>query len=159
MMKRTNDFGAARPFHGRRKAVSPVVGEVILIGIVVVLAGTLFYYISISQKQNPGFSVTVGATLDRVNTGNWTLSITHGKTNAIDTKLNILDPSTGAAKISEYLITPSGYFFFNDNNHNGAADAGDVILLNQTAGMIEPGLSVELVKADNLIYGPTRIPS
>jgi flagellin-like protein len=142
-----------------RKAVSPVVGEVILIGIVVVLTGSLVYFLAMSQNQNPGFSISVGATVEKTKAGNWTLSITNGKTNAIDTKLQIIDPSSGVAKLSETITTPSGYFFFNDNNQNGAADAGDVILLNQTAGIIEPGLSVELIKADNVIFGPVKIPS
>jgi hypothetical protein len=140
-------------------AVSPVVGEVILIGIVVVLTGSLLYYIAMSQNQNPGFSISVGATIEKNKDGNWTIAITNGKTNSIDTKIHIIDSSSGIAKLSETIINPSGYFFFNDNNQNGAVDAGDVILLNQTVGIIEAGLSVELVKADNIIFGPVKIPS
>ena len=146
-------------WHTSQNAVSPVVGEVILIGIVVVLTGSLLYYLAMSQNQNPGFSISVGATVEKTKVGNWTLSITNGKTNAIDTKLQIIDPSSGVAKLSETITTPNAYFYFNDNNQNGAADAGDVILLNQTVGIIEPGLSVELVKADNVIFGPVKIPS
>ena len=158
-MRKTLKGGVKRPLHRCQKAVSPVVGEVILIGIVVVLSGTMIYYIQSSQHQNPGFSVTVGATIDKNSQGNWTVSITNGKTNAIDTTLIIIDPSSGASKLSQGLTIPNFYFYFNDNNLNGACDAGDVILLNQTAGIVEPGLSVELVKADNIIYGPVKIPS
>jgi flagellin-like protein len=141
------------------KAVSPVVGEVILIGITVVLTGSLVYYLTNSQNQNPGMSISVGGTIERTSQGNWTIAITNGKTNAIDTTLNVLDASTGVAKFSQGLSTPNSYFFFNDNNQNGAADAGDVILLNQTVGTIEAGFSVELIKADNIIFGPVKIPS
>jgi flagellin-like protein len=140
-------------------AVSPVVGEVILIGITVVLTGSLVYYLANSHNENPGISISVGATIEKTKDGNWTLTITNGKTNAIDTKLHILDSSTGVAKLSEALTTPNAYFYFNDNNQNGAADAGDVILLNQTVGTIEAGFSVELIKADNIIFGPVKIPS
>jgi flagellin-like protein len=152
------DVVRKRPWNDH-KAVSPIVGEVILVGITVVLTGTLVYYLAMSQNQNPGMSISVGGTVEKTKEGNWTLSITNGKTNAINTLLHIIDASSGAAKLSEGLTVQNPYFYFNDNNQNGAADAGDVILLNQTAGIIEPGLSVELIKADNIIFGPVKIPS
>jgi len=141
------------------KAVSPIVGEVILVGITVVLTGTLVYYLANTHNENPGISISVGGTIEKTKEGNWTLSITNGKTNAINTLLHIIDPSSGVAKLSQGLTISNSYFYFNDNNQNGAADAGDVILLNQTAGIIEAGLSVELIKADNIIFGPVKIPS
>ena len=141
------------------KAVSPVVGEVILIGITVVLTGSLVYYIANLHNENLGMSISVGGALEKTKDGNWTLSITNGKTNAINTDLQIIDPSSGAARLSQPLTISSGYFFFNDNNLNGYVDAGDVILLNQTAGIVEAGLSLELIKGENIIYGPVKIPS
>ena len=142
-----------------RKAVSAVVGEVLLIGITVVLVGVLTYYLANTHNENLGMSISVGGTIEKTREGNWTLSITNGKTLAINTKLQIMDSSTGGARLSEVLTTSSGYFFLNDNNQNGYVDAGDIILLNQTAGMIEAGLTVELIKSDNIIFGPVKIPS
>jgi flagellin-like protein len=142
-----------------RWAVSPIVGEVILVGITVVLTGSLVYYLGNSQNQNPGMSISVGGTIEKTSQGNWTVTITSGKTNAIDTTLIILDASTGVAKLSQGLTVQNGYFYFNDNDGNGYANAGDIILLNQTAGTIEAGLKVELIKADNIIFGPVKIPS
>jgi hypothetical protein len=142
-----------------RNAVSAVVGEVLLIGITVVLVGVLTYYLANTHNENQGYSISVGGTLEKTKEGNWTLSIVNGKTNAIDTRIHVVDPSTGVAKFSLPLTVSNGYFYFNDNNLNGYVDGGDIILLNQTAGMIEAGLSLELIKSDNIIYGPVRIPS
>jgi len=142
-----------------RKAVSAIVGEVLLIGITVVLMGVLVYFLANTHKENLGGLIRIGGTLERTKQGNWTLDIINGKTNATNTKLQILDSSTGEAKLSEYMTASSGYFYLNDNNLDGYVDAGDIILLNQTAGIIEAGLSVELIKSDNIIFGPVTIPS
>lgn len=158
MPKKTRDLPRKRCWNDR-KAVSAVVGEVLLIGITVVLVGVLTYYLANSHNENLGMSISVGGALEKTKDGNWTLSITNGKTNAINTDVQIIDPSSGAARLSQSLTISSGYLFFNDNNLNGYVDAGDVILLNQTAGIVEAGLSLELIKGDNIIYGPVKIPS
>ena len=109
-----------------RKAVSAIVGEVLLIGITVVLMGVLVYFLGNSHNENPGISISIGGTIEKTKEGNWTLYITNGKTNAINTELHIVEASTGVAKLSQILTIPSGYFYFNDNNQNAAADAGRV---------------------------------
>lgn len=157
----TNNPMSMKPrcgFRRNRKAVSPIVAEVLMVSITIILAGSLIYYLSSSQNQNQNVAVPIGATLEKLPNGNWTLSVVNGKTLASNARLTIKDPATGAATVSNPITDQSWYFFYNDNNANNFLDAGDVILLNQTAGVIESGWKVEIVKQEGTLSGPLKIP-
>jgi hypothetical protein len=141
-----------------RKAVSVIVGEILMVSITIVLAGTLIIYLTSTQNQTDKIEVPLGATIEKNPDGNWTLTIVNGKTDAFNARLTVKNPETGVATISSPVTAQSWYFFFNDNNINSFLDASDVILLNQTAGVIESGWRLEIVKESGTLSGPLKIP-
>lgn len=141
-----------------RQAVSPIVAEVLMVSITIVLAGTLIIYITSTQNQTEPAAVPIGATLEKMSDGNWTLAIVNGRTMASNARLTIKNPSTGVATVSSCVTEQSWYFMYSDNNANSNLDAGDVILLNQTAGVIQSGWHLEIVKQEGTLSGPLKIP-
>jgi hypothetical protein len=128
-----------------------------MISITIILAGSLFILIS-TQPQNSPAWVPLGTTIARQSTGNWTLTVSNGRTVAANAILTIQNPDTGAATLSSSVTAHSWYFVYNDNNGNSMLDAGDIILLNQTAGVIEPFWRVEIVKYEGTLSGPLTLP-
>ena len=64
----------------------------------------------------------------------------------------------GAATLDQPLTASSWLFQFNDNDGDSFVGAGDIILLNQTAGVIEAGYRIELVRSDSTLTGPHTLP-
>ena len=147
-----------RSCRNNRLAVSVIVGEILMVSITIVLAGSLVYYLTSSQNQSENIEVPMGTTLEKTSDGNWTLQVVHGKTMANNAILTVKNPTTGAASISAPVTDQSWYFFFNDNNADSLLDAGDIILLNQTAGIIESGWKLEIIKNDGTLSGPLKLP-
>ena len=141
-----------------RQAVSVIIGEILMVSITIILAGSLIFYLTSMQNQSENLEVPLGTTLEKMSDGNWTLTVVNGKTLANNARLTVKNPNTGAATISSPVTDQSWYFFFNDNNANSFLDSGDIILLNQTAGVIEPGMKLEIVKQAGTLSGPLRIP-
>jgi flagellin-like protein len=141
-----------------RRAVSPIVAEILMVAITIVLAGTLVIYLTETQNQTEPVAVPLGTTLEKLSTGNWTLMVVSGKTIANNAILIVKNPNTGAATISSPVTSQSWYYFFNDHNVPSFLDAGDIILLNQTAGVIESGWKLEIVKQEGTLSGPLKIP-
>jgi flagellin-like protein len=148
-----------RPFcHKDRKGVSPIVAEILMVSITIVLTGSLVIYLTSNQNQTGQVAVPIGTTLEKQSTGNWTLTVVNGKTIAINAIIVVKNPDTGVATVNTPITTQSWYYFFNDNNANGYLDGGDVILLNQTAGIIQSGWRLEIVKQEGTLSGPLKIP-
>jgi len=141
-----------------RGAVSPIVAEILMVSITIVLAGTLVIYLTSTQNQTEPAAVPLGTTLEKLSNGNWTLFVVNGKTIANNAILNVKNPNTGAGTVSAPVTAQSWYYVFNDNNANSFLDAGDIILLNQTAGVIESGWKLEIVKQEGTLSGPLKIP-
>jgi FlaG/FlaF family flagellin (archaellin) len=140
------------------RAVSAIVAEILMVSITIVLAGTLIIYLTSTQNQSNDIEVPIGTTLEKLQDGNWTLTVVNGKTLANNARLTVKDPATGAATVSAPITDQSWYFFYNDNNANSYLDASDVILLNQTAGIIQAGWTLEIVKQSGTLSGPLKIP-
>jgi hypothetical protein len=134
------------------------VGEILMVSITIILAGSLIIYLLSMQNQSENLEVPLGTTLEKMSDGNWTLTVVNGKTMASNARLTVKNPLTGAATVSTPVTDISWYFNYNDNNANSFLDAGDVILLNQTAGVIESGWRLEIVKQEGTLSGPLKIP-
>ncbi len=63
-------------------------------------------------------------------------------------------PSTAASAPRPYHGGQFRYWWFNDNNDNRKIDAGDTILLKDTA-YVDPGMEVQLLKGEKL-FGYVR---
>jgi len=129
-----------------------------MVSITIILAGSLIIYLLSMQNQSENLEVPLGTTLEKMSDGNWTLTVVNGKTMASNARLTVKNPLTGAATVSTPVTDISWYFNYNDNNANSFLDAGDVILLNQTAGVIESGWRLEIVKQEGTLSGPLKIP-
>lgn len=140
------------------KAVSPIVAEILMVSITIVLAGSLIIYLTSSQNQSENIEVPIGTTLEKMHDGNWTLTVVNGKTMANNARLTVKNPASGVATVSAPITDQSWYFFYNDNNANQYLDPGDVILLNKTAGIIEPSWTLEIVKQSGTLSGPLKLP-
>jgi hypothetical protein len=129
-----------------------------MVSITIVLCGTLIIYLTSTRTDSDNIELPLGTTLEKLGDGNWTLTVVNGKTLAANARLTVKNPATGVAVLSAIVTDSSWYFFFNDNNANLFLDAGDIILLNQTAGVIEPGWKLEIVKQEGTLSGPLKIP-
>jgi flagellin-like protein len=147
-----------RPRWGGRKAVSPIVAEILMVSITIILAGSLIIYLTSSQNQSGNIEVPIGTTLEKMHDGNWTLTVVNGKTLANNARLTVKNPANGVATVSSPITDQSWYFFYNDNNANSYLDPGDVILLNQTAGVVVSGWTLEIVKMEGTLSGPLKLP-
>jgi flagellin-like protein len=147
-----------RPLWGGRKAVSPIVAEILMVSITIILAGSLIIYLTSSQNQSGNIEVPIGTTLEKMHDGNWTLTVVNGKTLANNARLTVKNPANGVATVSSPITDQSWYFFYNDNNANSYLDPGDVILLNQTAGVVVSGWTLEIVKMEGTLSGPLKLP-
>ena len=155
----TGNTGAQRrPFRNGRPGVSPIVAEILMVMITLVIVSSLVYYLYTVQPHTSNIDVPLGTTLEKTSQGNWTLTIVRGRTSTVGTSIMVFNPNTGAPSFSTFIKDPSWYFFYNDNDSDSFVDAGDIILLNQTAGVVEPGFKVELVKSGSTLSGPLPIP-
>ena len=144
-------------FEGRDRGVSPLFGEALFVCIVVVLAGCLSYYIVLDRHHGGPTELPLKAGLERTVKGNWTLTIDRGR--ADKDALLIIKRPPGRVELAVGISMTSWYFVFNDNNGDGYIDAGDIILLNQTAGVVEAGWTVELMSPGiSSLTGPLTLP-
>lgn len=149
--------GARAPTAGKLRrtkgAVSPVVAEVLMVSITIVLVGALAYYLMGLQQTGETFEPTLGTRLTR-GSGQWILEIVSGKSAAVSTRIQVVNPTTGASTFSSGVQESSPYFRFNDNNENLYVDGGDTILLNETAGFVEEGFKLLLISEKSVLAGP-----
>ena len=128
-----------------------------MVAITVVLAGVLVAYLNGigGTEQKP--TLHLGVTLERTVQGNWTVSIVHGSENVIDTYIQVTNATTGMTTLNSLLTATSYYFVFNDNTSPNKLNAGDSILLNQTAGIVQTGFRFSLVKGSGTLAGPIAL--
>ena len=123
-----------------------------------IFVGVLFNTL-INLPTSSGYvDTTVYLTSERNSGGDWILMVQSGSVAASNITLKVISKATGTAVLSSRLtaINPSSGSF-NDNNYNDKIDAGDTILLKDTA-YVDPGMEVQLMKGEKLMGHVDRLP-
>jgi flagellin-like protein len=142
-----------------RRAVSPVIGEVLMVAITITLAGVLVYYITSLPSQGGDVETWVGANIEKTADGNWAMNIISGKIIFEGVTMLIINTSTGMSTFNAPINAANTSIDLHNNDGDAYLGAGDVIILKPLAGVIEPGFAVQLLKSGNIITGPMKIPS
>ncbi|MGQ9582416.1 MAG: type IV pilin [Thermoplasmatota archaeon] len=149
--------GPGHPASRRRsRAVSPVVAEVLMVSITIVMVGILSYYLMSLPHSSETIQPALGTRINR-GSGQWTLEVVSGNSEAVSTRIQVVDPATGAATFSSPVRESSPYFRFNDNNANMRVDGGDSFLLNETTGYVEVDFRVLLTIENSILAGPITL--
>ncbi len=137
-------------------AVSPVVAEVLMVSITIVMVGLLSYYLMTLPPASESVEPALGTRLSR-GSGQWILEVVSGRSAAPQTRIQVVNHTTGAATFSTPVLDSSPYFKYNDNNGNLNVDGGDTFLLNETAGFVEVDFKLLLFKPGSILAGPIRL--
>ncbi|MBM4250101.1 MAG: type IV pilin [Euryarchaeota archaeon] len=142
-----------------RRAVSSVIATILMVSVTIVLSGILVYYMT-SVPDLPGeIKYPLGVEIKKNQDANWVLFIVNGQTLNLDIVLNVKNSATSATTLNSPLNQSSPYFYYNKLNPGGPyLDTGDTILLNRTAGIIEVGFQVQLLKRATTLTGPFELP-
>ena len=108
-----------------------------------------------SHVENP-----IGLNAAKNANGDWIISIVSGGgQRAKDVTLVVTNPDTGASvvrsKVNELSSADGTY---NDNNANGKIDAGDSILLEDTA-TVDAGMNVKFITSDTVVGMIKELPA
>ena len=144
-------------YRKRDEAVSPVIATILMVAITVVLAGVLVAYLQTIDPDKGKPVPPLGVRLEKTTEGNWTMSIVQGRTGANGIQLQVTNPATAAMTVSGVLTASSAYFLFQDNLDPGYINAGDAILLNQSANFVQTGYRVVLVKDAGTLVAPQEL--
>lgn len=150
-------MGPGHPASRRRsRAVSPVIAEVLMVSITIVMVGILTYYLMSLPHASETIQSALGTRINR-GSGHWTLEVVSGRSEAVSTRIQVVDPATGAATFSSPVQESSPHFRFNDNNANMRVDGGDSFLLNETTGYVEVDFKVLLMTENSILAGPIKL--
>jgi hypothetical protein len=143
-----------------------VVVIIFLVAVSVVAAGILVVWLQTlpSDGGHEEVETNVGLRAESRGNGNWTISVTSGSKNAVDVRLQVIDPATGSARVSKMVYAllpkfddPDGVYW--DNNQNDKLDAGDTIQLKSSGGHVKAGDKVQLLKGDSVIGTIKELPA
>lgn len=136
-----------------------VVVVVLAIVIPIVLAGVLVVYLQTLPQSGGTVETSLGLRAEKTVNGDWLISVTSGSYKAADIDIQVVDPQTGTI-VFHYPVNAmnSRDCVFNDNNANSKLDAGDTILIEDTAS-VDPGMKVQLVKGVNVVGMVRELPS
>ena len=124
------------------KAVSPVVGVILMVAITIVLAATIYIWISsMSSPAATAPSINFRGTFEKSN-GNYTLVLT-------------VISVQGNANWDDLNITVIGGNVTNNENLTGAVNAGDKIEIDDLEPNTEVKVVIKHVPSNSIIYENT----
>jgi len=139
------------------EAVSPVIATILMVAITVVLAGVLVVYLQGIDTGDERLVPPLGVKLERTTQGNWTMQIVQGRCAASGVYLQVTNPATGAMTVTGEVSAGSAYFQLQDNSDPGYLNAGDAMLLNQSANLMQTGYKVGLIKGGSTLVAPQEL--
>jgi hypothetical protein len=128
--------------------IAAVLAVVILVP--AVLVGFMVTYLQTLQQNyaDTSGSYSLGLRAERMGDGDWLITVTSSTHNTTGVTMRVYNASTGEIVISTKLSAmDAADGTYNDNNDNNKLDAGDTILLRDTA-KVNPGMKVQFLKGE-----------
>ncbi len=131
-------------FSKDERAVSPVIGTILMVAITVVIAATV--YMLATPEDEPKGKEAMSGNLREVDYG-WIIDINAGSTLYKSDKLQIYNPNTGSVlgNLTENnsesnpppMTNSNIYYIFRDNDNDGEIDKGDAIVIGDRNDYLE----------------------
>jgi archaellum component FlaF (FlaF/FlaG flagellin family) len=137
--------------------IAGVVGMVIVLP--VILVGFLVLYLQTLPQGSDVVETSLGLSTAKTSGGDWLISVTSGSATSSSVTVLVTDPNTGATIVSSRLTSINAADgTYNDNNGNNKVDAGDTVLLRNTAS-VNPGMKVQFLKGESVIGTIRELPA